>query len=242
MGKNRSALWEGRIPLSSVFWRFNASKPFQLSPSFEERRLYVWKSMQMQYPHLYDGELLVLSHFYFENSKLILITRSIRFSQVLVHLKDGLKVSEHGSLGFQAIITNPPSHSLLLVGERSHESEYKPGFLTIPGGIFESDDARNSLTNACVRELDEEINVPLNINSFYLIAMLPEANQLGTCLLIEVETTEEHARTVMPNLKVTGNEEWEENQLEWLSFSQICDLKKNRLMEGLSFLRAKFCQ
>lgn len=239
MGNNRSILWEGRIPLSSVLWRFNSSKPLEFSSAFEERRQFLWKSMQIQYPHLYDGEILILSHFSFENTKLILYTRSIRFSQILVHLKDGLKVPEYGSLGFQAIITNPPSHSFLLVGERSHESEYKPGFLTIPGGIFEADDTKNSLINACLRELTEEISISLNRSSFYLVAILLEASYLGTCLLVEVEILLDNENPILTGQKIFGNEEWEKNQLEWILFSQIREMTQKRLTEGLSYLYDK---
>ncbi|MFX1285512.1 MAG: NUDIX domain-containing protein [Promethearchaeota archaeon] len=231
-------MWEGRIPLSSVTWTYDPKKHFWFPPSFEERRLQIWYSMLSHYPHLYDGEILVLDHFFLEKGILRLSTRSVRFSKILVHMKDNLKFPKYGSLGFQAIVTDP-THSYLLIGKRSHFSEYKPGYHTIPGGMFEKSDINNSLIDACLRELTEEISIDINPKSFYLIAMLLEANHLGTCLLVEVETKEKLSSSNNHESKILGNEEWENNQLEWILFSQICDLDQKRILEGLDFLRMR---
>ena len=234
-----SILWEGRIPLSEVSWSFDPTKKFSISPSFEKRRHQVWKSMHNQFPHLYDGEILILDDFFVETKKntMKLSTWGIPFSIILVHEKDNLKVPKYGSLGFQAIITDP-SHSYLLIGERSHESEYMPGYLTLPGGIFESSDLKKSLVKACLREINEELPLSIKKESFHVIAMLSELKQLGTCLLVEAETTENLSLSIS-NHKIVGNEEWEKNQLEWILFSQISDLDTNRLMEGLCYLYRK---
>ncbi len=237
MNSTGSSLWEGRIPLSEVSWSFDPTKRFHSSPSFEKRRQQVWNSMHNQFPHLYDGEILILDDFFIEKNVLKLNTWAIPFSVILVHQKDNLKVPKYGSLGFQAIITDP-SHSYLLIGERSHGSDYRPGYLTLPGGIFETSDLEKSLVEACLREINEEIPIGINEESFHLIAILPEVKQLGTCLLVEAETTERYYQSDF-NHKISGNEEWEKNQLEWISFPKISDLDKNRLMEGLCYLYEK---
>ncbi len=237
MNSTGSILWEGRVPLSEVSWSFDLTKRFHVSPSFEKRRRQVWNSMHNQFPHLYDGEILILDDFSTEKNTLKLSTWGIPFSVILVHQNDNLKVPKYGSLGFQAIISNP-SHSHLLVGERSHVSEYMPGYLTLPGGIFESTDLEKSLVEACLREINEEISISTIEESFQLIAILPEIKQLGTCLLVEAETTETNNLSDS-NHKIIGNEEWENNQLEWIPFSRISTLDRNRLMEGLCYLQGK---
>ena len=113
-----------------------------------------------------------------------------------------------------------------------------PSYLTLPGGIFESTDLEKSLVEACLREINEEIPISINKESFQLIAILPEVKQLGTCLLVEVETTET-SNLSDSNHKIIGNEEWEKNQLEWIPFSRISNLARNRLMEGLCSLHGK---
>ncbi len=238
MGDDEEILWEGRIPLSLVIWTFNPTKNFNFPPLFEKRRQQIWNSMCKTHPHLYDGEILVLDNFTREKEILKLHTQTIRFSSIQVYLEDKLKVPNYGSLGFQAIITDP-THSYLLMGERAHTSEYKPGYLAIPGGIFEKSDSEKSLLEACMRELQEEITIKVNQESFYLVAMVREASKLGTCLLTEVETIDD---VLSSEGKLSGNEEWERNQLEWIKFSQICDLEQDRLMEGLNFLRTKFIE
>ncbi|MFX0211265.1 MAG: NUDIX domain-containing protein [Candidatus Hodarchaeota archaeon] len=235
MGNTEEILWEGRIPLSSVKWTFNPNKTFNFPPKFENRRQQIWNSMCKAYPHLYDGEILFLEDYSLEKESLKLYTRTIRFSEILVHIEDDLRVPNYGSLGFQAIITDS-THAYLLMGERAHTSEYKPGYLAIPGGIFEKNDSRKSILEACLRELEEEIVIDVDQESFYLVAILREASKLGICLLVEVETMKNVSSS---EGKVDGNEEWERNQLEWIKFSQICDLEQDRLMEGLNFLRSK---
>ena len=63
-----SILWEGRIPLSEVSWIFDDAKRFQFSPLFEKRRQQVRNFMYNQFPHLYDGEILILDDFFTEKN------------------------------------------------------------------------------------------------------------------------------------------------------------------------------
>ncbi|MHA2156728.1 MAG: NUDIX hydrolase, partial [Candidatus Hodarchaeales archaeon] len=203
--------------------------------SFEERRKILWNSLCKQYPHLYDGEILVLDNFNLEKDFLTLYTQTIRFSSIQVHLMENLRVPKYGSLGFQTIITDP-SHSYFLIGERTHASEYKPGYLAIPGGIFEKRDSEHSLLEACMRELREEMSIEVNQESFCLVAMVREASKLGTCLIVEVETL---SNVLSSEDKIIGNEEWETKQLQWISPLQVCELNQDLLMEGLNYLRSK---
>ncbi|UCG00859.1 MAG: NUDIX hydrolase [Candidatus Heimdallarchaeota archaeon] len=236
MGNYEEILWEGRIPLSSVIWTFDPNKTFKFSPLFEEQRQQIWNAMCKTHPHLYDGQILILNDFSFEKNILKLNTWTIRFSCIQVFLKKNLEVPKFGGLGFQAIITDP-TYSYLLIGERAHTSEYKPGYKAIPGGIFEESDSKKSLLEACLRELKEEIQIDVNPESFFIIAMVREASKLGTCLIIEVETREDVSQQ-----SLYGNDEWESNQLEWIEFSQVFDLKHKHLTEGLHFLRSKLIE
>ncbi|MFX0206380.1 MAG: NUDIX hydrolase, partial [Candidatus Hodarchaeota archaeon] len=133
-----------------------------------------------------------------------------------------------------AIITDP-KHKYLLIGERAHKSDYRPGYQAIPGGIYEKGDSESSLLKACLRELKEEVTIDVNQHSFYLIAMVREASGLGICLLVEVETTSPDS----PLKKIQGKEEWERNILEWIKFSQIREIRHDKISERLYFLRSK---
>ncbi|MFW9992196.1 MAG: NUDIX domain-containing protein [Candidatus Odinarchaeota archaeon] len=213
---NDSVIWTGRVPLSSITWVFDESKRFSFSPSFEKKRQETWKYMTQHYPWIYDGELLALDDLSVENSALKLMMRSIRFSQLVTHERNGLRLPESlGSLGFQAVITNS-NNTHLLIGERAQSSDYKPGFITLPGGIFETSDMQSSLQDACLRELREEIALPLNEQSMFSIALIRDTNHTGSIILVEGKASASFTSSELNSGTVAGNEEWEGNKLWWL--------------------------
>lgn len=143
--------------------------------------------------------------------------------------------SSLGSLGFQCVVLNK-NRNAFLIGERAHTSDYKPGWLTLPGGIFELDDTKKAVQKACLRELTEEVTINVKIKSLRLRAILREQNNLGTILLIEAETDSNVPRERIKRTKVGGNEEWENNELEWIDIADLNTLSKP-LMEGITFLK-----
>ncbi|MFX1513652.1 MAG: NUDIX domain-containing protein [Promethearchaeota archaeon] len=230
-------LWTGHIPLNSIKWTLDSSKHFTFSSSFKHRRVTLWEFMINKYPKIYDGTLLVLDNFFIEDATINLIMRSMKFSQVLVYIRDKLQLPESlGPLGVQFLITNPlKTH--ILIGKRANASEYMPGALAQPGGMFEMSDIETSVLDACLRELHEEVNLEVNEETMTLLALYREYNLIGSNILVEVVTDEDFSEKELTQQKIEGNEEWKSNQLWWFPLSRICELNPQQIMEGLAFLQ-----
>ena len=165
MSKQYLELWSGKIPLFDVNWTFLQHKKFDFSNEFLKDKNRYWKKYILQFPQLYDGDLLFLDDFSVEGKRMELTTRSIKFSTLTYMISKNIKLSESlGSLGFQLFVCDPKGEKFLL-GERSQSSEYKPGHYTIPGGMFEVEDSIDSVANACLREIKEELYLDLDPNT-----------------------------------------------------------------------------
>lgn len=165
-----------------------------------------------------------------EANDLKLSVGTIRFAQMMTHERLDIPIHDgHGSLGVQvAIFTANRRH--LLVGERSHNSDYRPGWLTIPGGIFEVTDVSGSITKAINREMREEVMLKLR-QSFLLRAILKMHPHTSTALLVEAQLAE--TENIDVSRAVKGNEEWEEKILRWLPCSELPQLNRERIFDGL---------
>jgi ADP-ribose pyrophosphatase YjhB (NUDIX family) len=233
MQNSKLVLWEGQLPISSIRWIFDSNKKFTFSSKFRMGREKHWRQLTQTYPTLYDGKLLILQHYSIKNSVLILETRELRFSSLvyLMHLNYSLPES-YGSLGFQVFVTHP-AEDKFLIGKRSSSSEYKPGYYTIPGGMFEVRDIKDGLHTACLREIKEELFMDLNHSTLSLIAILHELNGFGVVLLFQCSLNEDLLLLESSEGYFRANEEWQDKRLYWLPFSEIPTLNKNKIMEGL---------
>ncbi|MHA1971443.1 MAG: NUDIX hydrolase [Candidatus Hodarchaeales archaeon] len=225
-------LWSGKMPLDKIIWTHTEKEPDIFSQEFLTASQKFWKEKQTEIPSLYDGNLVLLDKYLLQGEVLSLHTKMIKFSKILYSVQNNISLpSTLGSLGFQTFIWRQQQNQRkILVGERSSSSEYMPGFLTVPGGMFESFDTQASLEKAVMRELGEEIDLELNSQDLNLIAILREQHSLGTILLLEtfvISETLDH---------ISGNEEWERNVLSWVPLKELYNHNKAILMEGLLYL------
>ena len=225
-------LWTGRKNLEKVNWEHDPSKKFSFSQDFVERKNHLWQQMTTDYPQIYDGTIIVLEKYQEKEDQVTFNTRSIKFSEMVMLERNSLPMPESlGPLGFQAIILNQPENHFL-IGKRSEKSEYRPGFLTIPGGLFELEDIGGSVKSACLRELNEEMELSFDESEMFLVAILQDYS-LGINLLLECQILDEWNSNA---LFVKGNEEWEK-KLRWITFDQALNLDEKTIMEGLSFIK-----
>ncbi|MHA2167750.1 MAG: NUDIX hydrolase, partial [Candidatus Hodarchaeales archaeon] len=214
-------LWSGQLPISDVIWTFLPDKKFDLSSKFLREKNEHWRNYLLQFPLLYDGDLLFLDNFSVEDGRMVLTTRSMKFSTLTYLERNKIKLTESlGSLGFQLFIRDPMGENFLL-GNRAQSSEYKPGHYTIPGGMFEVDDSVDSVTNACLREINEELHLTLDPNTIFLTAILRELNNLGSVLLLECSLDKKIHSHFLEQKKLVVNEEWEGSNVYWFPFASI---------------------
>ncbi|MFW9779069.1 MAG: NUDIX hydrolase [Candidatus Heimdallarchaeota archaeon] len=230
--------WEQKITLSDVSWEHDPHYRFNFSSKILRLSKLHWKALSRQYPALYDGKILVLQNFSDKSGILKLTTSWIEFSLLVYHNYNKLSIpGTLGVLGCKVLITNPKETHFLL-GVRSQKSEYKPGFVTLPGGLFEISDITNTVQEACLRELREELEIQVQEDVMDLIAII--RGEKGNSAILMIYTT---CRTLgnggVPDVSipVVGNEEFQDNLLRWTSFEQIPYLESPNLMEGLQYLK-----
>jgi 8-oxo-dGTP pyrophosphatase MutT (NUDIX family) len=209
-------LWKGCLALKTASWKFDPSWTYALPLELEQSRVAIWNQAKKDFPQIYDGKLLCLTSYNCEANELTLDVGIIRFSQMMTHERTDVPIQDgYGSLGVQvAIFTR--DRRFLLVGERSQNSDYRPGWLTIPGGIFEETDVSNSIIEAINREMREEVTLKLRQNFTQLA----------------------ESETIDVSKPVMGNEEWEGQVLRWLPCAELPHLNHERIFEGLDFIVA----
>jgi ADP-ribose pyrophosphatase YjhB (NUDIX family) len=228
-------LWKGCLLLTTATWKFDPSWIYELPQELEQSRAAIWNQAQKDFPQIYDGQLLCLTSYDCEANDLRLEVGTIRFSQMMVHVRTDVPIHDgFGSLGVQVAIFTQ-DRRFLLVGERSHSSDYRPGWLAIPGGIFEVADVNGSIIEAIDREMREEVGLKLR-PSFALRALLKMQPHTSTALLVEAQLSE--AETIDVSKPVMGNEEWERLVLRWLPCSELPRLNRERIFDGLDFIAA----
>jgi ADP-ribose pyrophosphatase YjhB (NUDIX family) len=235
MYKHDLNIWSGKRPIADVIWTFLSEKKFQYSSKFIEKKNDYWRSFIREFPHVYDGNLLFLDEFSIEEKKLILITRSMRFSTLVYLNYKRIRLSESlGSIGFQIFIRDPNEEKFLL-GKRAQFSDYKPGYYTIPGGMFEVDDCEDTVEKAILREVEEELSLCLDSSTIYLTNILRELNDLGVVLLLECTLDDKISSNILEEEKLPANEEWEEKYVYWYPYTSVSELDHSCLMEGLLY-------
>ncbi|MFW9917774.1 MAG: NUDIX domain-containing protein, partial [Candidatus Thorarchaeota archaeon] len=220
-------------------WKFDPSWTYDLPLELEQSRTAIWNQAKKDFPQIYDGKLLCLTRYDCEANELRLEVGTIHFSQMMAHVRTDVPIQDgFGSLGVQvAIFTQDRTQDrrFLLVGERSHNSDYRPGWLAIPGGIFEVADVNGSIGEAINREMREEVALKLRPN-FVLRALLKMQPHTSTALLVEAHLAE--SETINVSKPVMGNEEWEGQVLQWLPCPELPHLNRERIFDGLDFIVA----
>jgi 8-oxo-dGTP pyrophosphatase MutT (NUDIX family) len=235
MSKHNFILWSGKISLENIDWMFLPNKQFNFSPQFIKKRENYWNEFISKYPHVYDGNLLFLEEFLPDKESVKLFTRAMKFSSLVYLESEKIPLSESlGSLGFQIFIRDP-SGQCFLIGKRAQTSDYKPGHYTIPGGMFEVEDIGDSVANACLREIEEEISLPLDPGAIFLTNILGELSNLGTVLLLECTLEKDSHSNYINREKLSANEEWEDYMVYWYPFDSINKLNRFEIMEGLLY-------
>ncbi len=233
MNKEFEILWKGNLPITSLEWTIDTTAQIAFTEELEKEMADFWRETIRQYPNMYNGTLLCVHKIDYRPERIGLILGYIPFSWVQYHYKKKkpLKVT-YGSLGFQAVIYNPLRTHILL-GQRETKSEYKPGYYAHPGGIFEKKDLHGTINDACIREIVEETSLELNSETFRVKALFRDDQKISLGILVEVEAKEEIDAEKEDKLIISGNEEWEKNELTWYPVTQLAELENKPMLEGL---------
>ncbi|MHA2250288.1 MAG: NUDIX hydrolase [Candidatus Kariarchaeaceae archaeon] len=229
-------LWEGSIPLDQVKWEFIPNNDPSLPIGFETLRKSTWEMKKKQFPNLYDGDIVFLNDFRIEDEGITLYVSEIKFSTITTLFENRISLPMNkGSLGFQATIFDINKEKVL-VGQRSAKSEYKPGFYSMPGGIFEVSDLKSTVAHGILREVNEEIGINLENHPMLLRAIVREQNNIAVGLMVEISSDLSTKSEGLP-----ANEEWQDHRVKWYTINEICSLGKE-ILEGLIYMKKKYCQ
>ena len=224
--------WEGRWNTKNVEWKLHSGSAFILSEELEAQRDAIWKDVKKTFPEIYDGTLLVLDHFVERENVFQMALREIQFSQVLTIEKTGDKLKPYGTIGVQMLILSPDGR-FLLYGRRAKDLMHCPLFIAPPGGMFSGSDIKSTFSKACMREINEEVQIELQ-DEKYLIGVCADLyTQVGTVLVLLAYSKQ----TPDISQPVTGNEEWDGNLLNWHPVETLERLEYTNLLEGLVFAK-----
>ena len=224
--------WEGKIPIQNVKWKFAPEREIFLSDSLEVQREDIWNAELSTYPETYDGDVLVLEDFSQGKEQMVFELGFIKFSRVLTLAKVKQRPPGYGTLGMQSIIFSQDGE-YVLAGKRTENTSYCPLFHTVPGGILEVIDTKGDFESACMRELNEEVDINLKQEK-YLTALIQEYHgSVGIVAAIMGMTSGNLEATE----KVSGNEEWKDRTLTWYPVDHLDDVKFMNSLEGLLFLK-----
>ncbi|MFW9929339.1 MAG: NUDIX hydrolase [Candidatus Thorarchaeota archaeon] len=234
-----------------TFWENNLEKKWNLEWNYNDHLKYVpdfcteqeikqfWIADQAKF-NTYDGELLLLTKFTIDeiNESIIFHVGNMNFSTLRYLISKNYPFSSVGRvLGVQCMIYNPLTQKIL-IGKRSLDSIYCPGIYTLPGGMLEKGDLKNTPIKAFLREIIEEINLTIN-PSFKLLAFLQEQYDRSLIVLFTSNFNENNEKDLSKYQPIARGEEWE-NDLFWISIEDLQKIKSEKLMEGLSYLKDQY--
>ena len=198
----------------------------------EDRREEIWLEILGRYPETYDGKVLILDDFRLIENIANFRLSFMRFSRVQTLVRMKQKAPGYGVLGFQAIIFSKKKDHVL-AGVRSENSQYCPLFHTVPGGILEIKDAEGSFEDACMREVNEEINVDLVLEK-HLVALMSELHgTVGVVAIISGQVSNE----VEINDHLEGNDEWLNSEVSWYDVDSLSHILPENSLQGLLFVK-----
>ena len=234
--KEIKIIWEGLLNLDLIFWGLTNYPEYKLKPDLDEKRKEYWDTHTKKYPNDYDGTLLYLYDFKFENERLILNVGTIKFSTVLYMAQNKIAVDKGiGMLGMQCLIFSPQK-DYILVGERTLTQEYYPGALTIPGGMLEKEDLAKPPKISLMREVYEEALLNYRKNHI-LLAILTGWNDISVSFLLSV-VMDDSIRFNAKSMINSDKFEWE-NDLWWLSIQKLKGYPIENILDGLIYYRSK---
>lgn len=233
---NLKVIWENNLPLDKVKWNKISLNEFSLPKRFHPKIKSYWTKHLEKNPKDYDGKLLFLNNYKIENKVMLLDVGYIRFSTVIFMVKNHLCVEQGiGMLGTQCLVFSPCKQYVLL-GERSLTQTYYPGATTIPGGILEIDDLDKEPCKALLREVNEEVPLPLNSDA-YLKAILVGWNGVSVTFLLC--TSVSNSYNFNPFESISGEKSEWENNLRWISLEKLREFPSNYLLDGLIYFKSK---
>jgi len=235
--KDLKAIWEGELPLDQIMWRNMSFKEFQLSNKHESEIKVNWDKHVKDYPSDYDGKLLFLENFQFEDNYIYLDISFVKFSTIIFMVKNKIPVKKGiGMLGTQCLIFSP-NKEFILVGERSLSQNYYPGALVNVGGMLELDDLKKTPKEALMREVYEEIHIPLESDAL-LKAILVGWNKISVTFLTSSSISTCYSFNPDEETIPADKHEFESN-LHWLSIQDLKKLPPDQLLDGLIYYRSK---
>jgi 8-oxo-dGTP pyrophosphatase MutT (NUDIX family) len=233
---NFKCLWNGMLPLNGVKWGKLTSQEYNLPEKHTKLIKKYWYDHLKKFPEDYDGKLLFLQNFYFKNEILYLDIGKIRFSTVIFMASRGMRVqSGIGMLGVQCIIFSPDKN-FILVGKRPRNVTYYPEIMTLPGGMLEIKDLSLKPNNALMREIYEEVKLPLK-EECKLISILNGWNGISVTFLLQTDLSKNY-KFDPDEFIVAEKDEWL-NNLYWISTKELRECKNNQLLDGLIYLKYK---
>ncbi|MHA1671667.1 MAG: NUDIX domain-containing protein [Promethearchaeota archaeon] len=229
-------IWEGLLNLDLISWGLVNYPEYKLGSDLDEKRKEYWITHSKKYLNDYDGILLYLYDFKFENDKMILNVGTIKFSTVIYMTQNKIAVDKGiGMLGIQCLIFSPKKDNIL-VGERVLAQEYYPGALTIPGGMLEKYDLDTPPKVSLMREVYEE--APLNYRKDHnLLAILTGWNDVSVTFLLSA-VIDDFTRFNSKRIINSDKNEWE-NDLWWLSIQNLKEQSDENILDGLIYYRSK---
>ena len=101
------AIWKGNLALSNIVWGNSTLPEYKLDSKLDSEVSSYWEKYLSERPNDYDGTLLFLYDFEFNNSCLKLNMGTIKFSTIVFMDNLNLKVNKDlGMLGVQCLIFN----------------------------------------------------------------------------------------------------------------------------------------
>lgn len=228
--------WEGLLNLDLISWGLTSYPEYKLKSGIDEKRKEYWDNHTKIHPNDYDGTLIYLYDFKFENDRLILDAGTIKFSTVIYMAQNKLAVDKGiGMLGMQCLIFSPKK-DYILVGERALAQVYYPGALTIPGGMLEKEDLITTPKVSLMREVNEEALLDYRKDQT-LLAILTGWNDVSVTFLLSV-VMDDSRRFNFKDMIVSDKFEWE-NDLWWLSIQKLKEYSNKHIFDGLIYYKSK---
>ncbi len=228
--------WRGSIQWEQIDWILD-SKEVILDDALEEQRGAIWNNVMRDHPATYDGNLLALQDYDIASDSMTLYMKSIKFSRILTLERLGVHLKPYGTIGMQLIV-HSPDRNQFLIGQRNRDSMYCPLFYSVPGGILEVEDTKGSFKDACLREFNEEVELEISDN-LKLIGITSEIHGTVGCvfLLIGVSVSQPGVGEF-----VRGNDEWEDNSLQWHPINNLEGFTVSNCLEAPIFLKKNWVQ
>ncbi len=229
-------LWAGELPLDNIRWNQIRPQEFQLSSKHDSKIRTCWDKHVKENPKDYNGTLIFLDDLHFKSNLLFLDTSYMKFSTATYMVKNEIRVKKGiGLLGTQYLVFSP-NKQYFLVGERALSQSYFPGATTIPGGILEISDLDKSPNEALIRELNEEVNLSIKIETS-LSAIIEGWN--GTSVTFLISTTIRDSVNFNPDETIPAEQDEWKNGLRWLSHEELKQIPSNQLLDGLIYYQSK---